>query len=95
MVPAERKQADPALQMLPGGRLRWFGGTEGTWLRDESREFLRAARLERNGEGPGSGGWVVMKREGIDHYEGLEREENVSMRGPRSLGWGTEKNVAF
>ena len=75
--------------------MRWFGGTEGTWLRDESREFLRAARLERNGEGTGSGGWVVMKREGIDHYEGLEREENVSMQGPRSLGWGTEKNVAF
>jgi len=63
LVPAERTQADPALQMLPGGCLQWFGGTEETWLRDESREFLRAARLELNGEGTGSGGWVVTKGE--------------------------------
>lgn len=47
----------------PGRCLQWFGGTEETWLRDESREFLRAARLELNGEGTGSGGWVVMKGE--------------------------------
>lgn len=52
---------------------------EGTWLRDESRDFLRAARLELNGEGTGSGGWVVMKREGIGHYKGLEWEESVSV----------------
>lgn len=50
----------------------------------------QAARLERNGEGTGSGGWVVMKRERINHYEGLEREENVSVRGPRSL-WGNRE----
>ena len=79
LVPAKRKQVDPALQTLPGGCLQWCGGMEGIWLRDESREFLSAARLELSGEGTDRGGWVIMKREGIGHYKGLEWEESVSM----------------